>query len=219
SVCSPSTPNPGALGPSGPLPGALIFGGSGMGRSGSAAVGAKTYHKDFAPRIGFSYAPQSSSRWLRNTVIRGGYAIYYAPLVYGDFGQALTDGFTASPSGSAGFGPALLLDSGIPAYPPPPNLDPAQDNGGFGGGFGGPTYLAPSYGRPGMVHNWSFEVQRELAPDLILDVGYVGNSGNHLRSLLGQINALNPKYFSMCNTLKPLISVPSFPVLSSFNYC
>jgi len=132
SVISLTTPNPGAIGPNGPLLGALIFGGTGPGRSGSAAIGAKTYHKDFAPRVGFAYAPESSSPWLRQTVFRGGYAIYYAPLTYGDFGQALTDGFTASPSGSGTFVPAILLDSGIPSYPPPPNLDPAQLNGGFG---------------------------------------------------------------------------------------
>jgi hypothetical protein len=149
-------------------------------------------------------------------VFRGGYAIYYAPLTYGDFGQALTDGFTASPSGSAIFVPALLLDSGIPHYPPPPNLDPAQDNGGFGGGFGGPTYVAPDYGRPGMVENWSLEVERQLSPDLILSVGYVGSHGTHLRSLLGEINALNPQYFAMGNTLNLLVTAPHSPIPAPF---
>ena len=216
SVFSPTTPNPGAIGPNGPLLGALIFGGTGPGRSGSAAIGAKTYYKDIGPRIGFSYAPASSSPWLRNTVFRGGYAIYYGPLTYGDFGQALTDGFTASPSGSANFSPALLLDSGIPHYPPPPNLDPAQDNGGFGGGFGGPTYVAPSYGRPGMVENWSFELQRQLSRDLILSAGYVGSHATHLRSLLGGVNALNPAYFNMGNTLNLLVTDPASPVASPF---
>ncbi len=134
--------------------GALIFGGSGQGRSGTSAAGARTYHKDFAPRLGFAYSPEALFGKLRQTVVRGGYGIYYSPLTYGDFGQALTDGFTASPSFNGVFAPALLLDSGIPAFKPPPNLDPAQDNGGSGGGFGGVTYLAPSYGRPGMVQNW-----------------------------------------------------------------
>jgi hypothetical protein len=216
SVFSPTAPNPGAIGPNGPLLGALIFGGTGPGRSGSAAIGATTYYRDFGPRIGFSYAPESSSPWLRQTVFRGGYAIYYAPLTYGDFGQSLTDGFTASPSGSANFVPTILLDSGIPSYPPPPNLDPAQDNGGFGGGFGGPTYIAPSYGRPGMVENWSLELQRQLTPDLILSVGYLGSHGTHLRSLLGQINALNPKYFTMGNTLNLLVTDPASPVPAPF---
>lgn len=207
SVFDPTAPNPGAIGPSGaPLLGALIFGGTGTGRSGTSASGAKTYHKDFAPRIGFSYAPEALFGKLRQTVVRGGYGIYYSPLTYGDFGQALTDGFTASPSFSQPFIPALLLDSGIPSFPPPPNLDPAQDNGGSGGGFGGVTYLAPNYGRPGMVQNWDIEVQHQFTADLILSVGYVGNHGTHLRSSLAQINNLNPQFFSLGNALNQPIN-------------
>jgi hypothetical protein len=207
SVFDPTAPNPGAIGPSGtPLLGALIFGGTGTGRSGTSASGAKTYHKDFAPRVGFSYAPEALFGKLRQTVVRGGYGIYYSPLTYGDFGQALTDGFTASPSFSQPFAPALLLDSGIPSFPPPPNLDPAQDNGGSGGGFGGVTYLAPSYGRPGMVQNWDIEVQHQFTADLILSVGYVGNHGTHLRSSLAQINNLNPQFFSLGNALNQPIN-------------
>ena len=97
SVFDPNAPNPGATGPTGePLLGALVFGGTGPGRSGTTASGAQTYHKDFAPRIGFAYSPTTLFGILHQTVIRGGYGIYYAPLTYGDFGQALTDGFTAS---------------------------------------------------------------------------------------------------------------------------
>jgi hypothetical protein len=196
------TPGSGAIGFNGiPLPGALIFGGTGSGRSGTNASGAATYHKDFAPRLGFSYSPEALFGKLHRTVLRGGYGIYYAPLTYGDFGQALTDGFTASPSFNGVFAPALLLDSGIPAFPPPPNLDPSQDNGGSGGGFGGVTYLAPSYGRPGMVQNWDLEIQHQFTTDLILSVGYVGNHGTHLRSSLAQINNLNPRFFSLGNAL------------------
>ncbi|PYT85877.1 MAG: hypothetical protein DMG41_21885 [Acidobacteria bacterium] len=214
SVISLNVPNPGATTASGtPLLGALIFGGNGPGLSGTSATGARTYLKDFGPRVGFSYAPETLFGRFRNTVVRGGYAIYYAPLSYGDFGVSLTDGFTASPSWgstdgySHAFDPKtgnpVLLSTGVPAYPPPPNLDPAQQNGGFGGGFGGPTYVAQSYGRPGMVQNWSFEVEHQLMPDLILSVGYVGSHGTRLRSALAQINDLNPKYFGLgsCLTL------------------
>lgn len=197
SVISLTAQNPGAIGPTGPLPGALIFGGSGAGRCNCSASGAQTYYKDFAPRLGFAYAPNNLFGKLGKVVLRGGYAIYYGPLDYGDFGQSLTDGFTASPSAFSNFAPAIFLDSGIPSYTPPPNLDPAQDNGGFGFGFGGPTYLAPSYGRPGMIQNWSLEAERQLAPDLILSVGYVGSRGTRLRSSLAQINNLNPKFFSL----------------------
>src|SRR5260370_526740 len=214
SIISLTAPNPGAIGPSRPLPGALIFGGSGQGRCNCSASGAQTYYKDFAPRFGFAYAPDHLLRYLGHTVLRGGYAIYYGPLDYGDFAQSLTDGFTASPSATANFAPAIFLDSGIPSFTPPPNLDPAEDNGGSGFGFAGPTYIAPSYGRPGMVQNWSLEAERQLAPDLILSVGYVGTHATRLRSSLAQINNLNPKFFSMGNTLG--LDISTQPALSPF---
>jgi hypothetical protein len=203
SVFDPLAVNPGATG----VLGALIFGGKGPGRSGGSASGAQTYHKDIAPRLGFAWAPDSLPL-VHHVVFRGGYAVYYAPLTYGDFGQALTDGFTASPSfnSSDSFTPALLLDSGVPSFPPPPNLDPAQDNGGSGGGFGGITYLAPGYGRPGMVQNWSLELEHQVAPDLILSVGYIGQHAAHLRSSLAQINNLNPKFFSLGDNLNAQIT-------------
>jgi hypothetical protein len=210
SVISLTAPNPGAIGPDGPLPGALIFG--------KGATGAKTYFKDIAPRIGFSYAPDNLFGILGPTVLRGGYAVYYGPLTYSDFGQSLTDGFTASQSKSSNFDPVISLDSGIPSFPPPPNLDPAQLNGSFGFGFGGPTYVAPEYGRPAMVQNWSLEFQRQLAPDLILSAGYVGMHATRLRSILAQVNSLNPQFFSLGNTLGQDISTdPSLTPFTGFS--
>ena len=211
SVFDPNAPNPGATGPSGPLLGALVFAGNGTGRSGTHASGAQTYYRNIAPRIGFAYSPSELFGIFHQTVIRGGYGIYYAPLTYGDFGQALTDGFTASPSFQQSFNPALLLDSGIPAFPAPPNLDPAQDNGGSGGGFGGITFLAPSYGRAGMVQNWDLEVQHQFTSDLILSVGYVGNHGTRLRSSIAQINNLNPQFFGMGNALNADVDPSAVP--------
>jgi len=201
SVISLTAPNRGAIGPNGPLLGALIFGGNGPKRCNCSASGAQTYYRDLAPRLGFAYAPDNLFRVLGRTVLRGGYAIYFGPLTYGDFGQSLTDGFTASKSATANFAPVISLDSGIPSFTPPPNLDPAQLNGSFGFGFGGPTYIAPSYGRPGMVQNWSLEAERQLAPDLILSIGYVGTRATRLRSSLAQINNLNPKFFSRGDAL------------------
>ena len=195
SVIDLTATNPGATG----VPGALIFG--------KNAVGAKSYYKNIGPRIGFAYAPDKLFGLFPQTVLRGGYAIYYAGLTYGDFGQSLTDGFTASKGWSSSndydfafdplSGNRVVLDTGVPAYTPPPNLDASQLNGQSGFGFGGPTYVAKEFGRPGMIQNWSLEFEHQLATDLILSVGYIGAHGTRLRSSAFEINNLNPKYFSL----------------------
>jgi hypothetical protein len=182
-----TTPNPGAGG----LDGALVFAGVGAGRTGvKNERWANTFMHDFGPRVGFAWSPEKLGH---NTVIRGGYGIIYAPLQYADFGGDNLTGFQANPSFSAatGFNPAFVLSpsSGFPAYPAPPNLDPTQSN------FTGPTMILPSYGRPGMVQNWSLEVQRQLADDWILSVAYVGQHSTHLRSNFDAVNSLNPEYF------------------------
>lgn len=141
-------------------------------------------------------------------VVRGGYSIFYAGLTYGDFGQSLIDGDKASGDfkSTDSFTPGVLLTSGIPTIPPPPNRDPAQLNGQGGGSFGGITYVAPNYGRPGMVQNWSLEGERQLATDLILSVGYVGAHATRLRSSVAQINNLNPQFFSLGSALSQNIN-------------
>jgi carboxypeptidase family protein len=177
------------------VPGALIYGRN--------ATGAKTYYKDFAPRLGFAYAPEKLFGHISNTVIRGGYGIYYAALSYSDFGDSLTSGTTVNPSfvSQNGFDPVQSLDAGFPPFTPPSNAsDPALLNGGF------PNFAAPEYGRPGMVQNWSFEIQHELARDLILSVGYVGTHATRLRSNLVQINSINPKFYSLGTKLNDSIS-------------
>jgi hypothetical protein len=68
-------------------------------------------------------------------------------------------------------------------------------------------YVAKTDGRPANVQNFSLEVQTQLLPDLILTVGYLGERGTHLRSLVYWENSLNPAYFGLGNTLyQPLQS-------------
>ncbi len=203
SVLDLTADNPGTPG----TPGALVFGRN--------ATGAKTYYKNFGPRVGFSYAPG----WRKNLVLRGGYAIYYAPLQYSDFGTALMSGTTVSPtfttpdnftvaqspSGNA------TLDGGFPQFTPPSNnQDPTISNGQS------PFYVAPEFGKPGMIQNWSFEIQQELAKDLIFSMGYVGMHSTRLHSWLVQRNSVDPKFYPLGNDLNLLVTDPAAPpILSS----
>ena len=181
------------------VPGALIYGRN--------ATGAKTYYKDFAPRVGFAYSPAKLLGHFSNTVVRGGYGIYYAALSYSDFGDQLSSGTTVNPDFPSPnqFDPGIRsLDAGFPGYTPPSNAqDPALLNGG------GPSYLAAGYGRPGMVQNWSFEIQHQLATDLILSVGYVGTHGTRLRSNLAQIDSIDPKFYPLGTKLGDSVSSPA----------
>src|SRR5208337_4070855 len=69
SVVDPTLPNPGA----GNIPGAYTYFGSGTGRNGKTRP-QDIFTKAFGPRLGFAYAIDP------NTVLRGGYGIFYEPL-------------------------------------------------------------------------------------------------------------------------------------------
>ncbi len=201
-----TTANPGAGG----LPGALVY-------NSQASLGS-TYFKDFGPRIGFAYSPQNLFRIFHNTVLRGGYAVYYAAITYDDLPTGniqFRAGATAQPTfgtfDNFGIGNGQSLSAGFPTYSAPtPATDPSLLNGQ------NVTYIAPSYGRPGMTQNWTFEVQHQLAPDLILSVGYIGVNGSHLHSNIAQVNVLNPKYYSLGNALNdPVTSAAGIADLAS----
>ena len=177
SVLSLTANNPASPG----QPGALIYG--------KGATGATTYFKDLGPRIGFAYAPD----YIKNTVFRGAYSIYYAPLTYSDFGYSLSSGTTVNPTfqNADSFTPVSSLDAGFPAYTLPSN---SQDPTLNSLNTNGVNYVAPGYGRPGMVQNWDLEIQHQLATDLIFSIGYVGQHATRLRSNLAEVNSPDPKY-------------------------
>jgi hypothetical protein len=206
-----NVPNPGAPGQLG----ALLY--SPIANQG------QTYFKDFGPRVGFAYAPAELFGHVRNIVIRGGYAIYYAALFYDDLPTGtiqFSSGSTAQPTFTSqnNFTPVQALSAGFPSFPPPVNsTDPSRLNGNNVG------YIAPSYGRPARTQNWSFEVQKQLAQDLILSVGYVGIKGDYLHTNIAQVNALNPKFYNLGNSLTDCVDstnpscAPGLAVLQSLN--
>lgn len=175
------------------IPGALVFANK---CNGCNSRWANTWYKDFGPRVGFAWTPDFLHQ---KTVIRGGAGIIYGPLVYDDFGGSMVTGYTANPNAPShnGFDPSFQIDNGMPAFTPPPDEDPGYYNGSYLPG----SYIAPTAGRPATVYNWNLQVQHQLADDLLLTVGYIGNHSTDLSSNLLNPNNMSEKYFSLGNAL------------------
>lgn len=185
-------PNPGAGG----RPGALVFSGTGPGRTGVN----RFYPTDWSaigPRLGFAYqlAPK--------TVIRGGWAIYYQGLSSGGCGCRF--GFSGSNSlVSDGINPVLNWDNGIPlapGYRPPPIIDPTYVN------YQSVQYQGPTAGQPGRIKNWSFNIQHELK-NWLIDIAYQGNRGTRLNSTM-DLNQLPSSVLQYGSLLRQRIDSPA----------
>ncbi len=178
-------PNPGAGG----LPGAMVFAGTGAGRSGDK----RFYPTDFSnlgPRVGFAY------RLDDKTTIRGGFGIFYQTL--GNGGCGCTDGIGGAPTSavSDGLNPAINWDNGIQASggSVDKRFDPTVDN------FVSGVYRqGPNYGKAPRIYNWSFTIQREYK-NYLFEAAYVGNRGRGLNSTV-YINELPFKYLALGNLL------------------
>jgi outer membrane receptor protein involved in Fe transport len=195
---NPSLPNPGA----GNLPGAMEFAGSGPGRTGLDTP-ESTYYNSFAPRVGLAY------HLTPDTVVRAGYGIYYSPIIVSGFAEVDSAGFSNSCQITSGSSTQPILVTGqMTGYPCalPPFIKPTLTNGAKGGS---PLYLMTNTAIPGMVHEWTFDVQRQLGKNLLLDVGYVGSHGYHLDAEDAAPNQVNPKYLSYGPCLNVLITEQS----------
>ena len=188
STFSPTVPNPAAGG----LPGAMIFAGSGPGRTGSSSFD-KTPIDAFGPRFGFAY------RFGDRMVIRGGYGIYYSGVAFLN-GPTPLQGFQTIPTApnvTNGLYPAFSLDGGFPRnlVTFPPIIDPGVANGTSPQAYVGSGNTLPRY------QNWSFTIQRQVTNSILIDLSYTGNHGTRLPqnpNYLGvPVNMNNPSILAL----------------------
>jgi hypothetical protein len=198
SILSLTTPNPGA----GNLPGALIFAGSGPGRSGLHSFAPNNYSA-VGPRFGFAFQATPT------TVLRGGYGIYYSDTGQGTAVAISSVGFAEQASISSpdsGLHPAFVLADGFPQIPSlQPVISPTLLNP-TGNTVQGATYLDSNADVMPRIQEWTAGIQQSLGKQWMLEADYIGNHGTRLYDPNFQnINQVNPQYLS----LGSLLSVPA----------
>lgn len=182
------------------IPGSLVY------ASPARRNPVETDARDFGPRIGLAYSVNDK------TVVRAGYGILYtAGSAYRCLCSFAQEGFSASNpllsdltytglvgylAGTPSSDPSyhMTLATGWPdfAFQRPPFIDPSFDDGKGPMSFGG----FPGDGNNPNIQNWSFNIQRQLAGDVVLDIAYVGTKGTHLSSRLMNSNVLPTAYLT-----------------------
>ena len=186
SMINTTEPNPAA----GNLPGVYTFAGQNGNGANLAPADHNSHH--VAPRLGLAYKLNDA------TVLRSGYGVsYFQAGPYGGGGPntQLNDGYwinNSTTSQDTGVTPAYTFAAGYPASATiiPPNTTPA-----LGVGSGLVNYWHPNADRTPSMQNWNVNIQRQLAANLSIDVGYVGSKGSNL-SQRSDINQLDPKYIT-----------------------
>jgi hypothetical protein len=147
--------------------GALVFAGSGSGRSGSRSL-SDGWYKGFGPRLGAAY--QATPK----TVIRASGGIYYAP---GFRTRLIQYGFFNAPSVSSpnGFDPVYNWNSPFPLPAAlAPFVNPSFQNGQS------VSSILPGTSRMPQILTWTFSIQREIAHNMAFETTYIGSHSTHL---------------------------------------
>jgi len=157
---------------------------------------------NFAPRFGFAYTV------MPKTVLRGGYALHYMPVV-GSVDPVGYSTSTAVVTSQDGFTPTDRLSNPFPA-----GLAQVTGNSlGLATLVGqNVSYFDPSDVTP-LLHTWNVNVQREVFSKSLLQLGYVGSRGIHITSdpqtgINENINQVPAQFLSLGRSLLDVVPNP-----------
>ena len=173
-------------------PGALVFGGTGQGRTGTRSL-APNWLGGIGPRLGLAYALSPK------TIIRAAATLSYGPVInplgsthYSGFVQQITN----TTDSSLGLFPMFTLSGGVPYWAPVPNLNPGVANGS-----NIPYYNGDTATRGSGEMTYAFNIQRELPGSMVAEIGYLGTLASDVQSSLLAYDGL--QYRSLPANLSP----------------
>jgi hypothetical protein len=181
----------------------------------SDKAGIDTIYSDFAPRVGFSYSLRPT------TVLRGGYGLSYFPGNYTSNADLKNAPFTSVYSSSCQSTAAykILIAAGKTAGEITPACDGTDSPNTLDVGLPTPgpqtiSSLNLSFtaedpkDKPSLIQQFNLQIEQQFGPN-VLTVGYVGNIGQHLPDVIGDINDPTPAqvHATGYNTPRPLNAV------------
>lgn len=163
---------------------------------------------NFGPRFGIAY------RVNNVTVIRTGYAIFFAPR-FGttgaqNFGMPGAQVSTPWVSSVDGVTPLNLIDNPFPqGLLQAPNTPVYRTQLGLG-------VLVMDRGNTSNIYNqqWNFTVQRQLPGDVLIEAGYAGNKGTRIPVSI-DFNQIDPVYQSLGAGLNQQVANPFFGIATT----
>lgn len=168
-------------------PGVITF----AGRNGVPRTAFDMDRNNLGPRLGFAWSVQP------RTVLRGGAGLIYGAAVNSIVGTAAALGFSTDvrlTTPQIGIVPAMVLRNGFPSVARVP-VD--QLGAGFGAVAPGAatntavTFFERQRAVP-LSYQYNLDIQHELAPNLLLEVSYMGNLSRKLTAPDLSINQVPP---------------------------
>ena len=199
----PTAPNP--LGPAAGLPnltGVLQW----VGQDNPLDT-QETQWTNFQPRVGFAF------KVTNNSVLRGGYGVFFVPRNIQGNGTGAVEAFRDTPfvgSIDGGLTPANYISNPFPQgiLPPLNDRDPLANVGA--------AIQAPLRDfKSGYVQLFSFGYQWQMPGGIVMQANYWGNKGTHLLTGNWNLNQLPDQYLSLGNALNDQVPNPFYGLITA----